>query len=76
MTVFAMGFIFIMIFTVLVGIGAVVFISFDAEASKNPSNTPPILSDELYDIVRQVNTNTIETVDTSGIVQTWVRTGN
>ncbi len=76
MTVFAMGFVFIMIFTVLVGIGAVVFISFDAEASQNPSNSHQTLPDELYDIVRQVNTNTIETVDTSGIVQTWVRTSN
>lgn len=76
MTVFAMGFVFIMIFTVLVGIGAVVFISFDAEASQNPSNSHQALPDELYDIVRQVNTNTIETVDTSGIVQTWVRTSN
>ncbi len=76
MTVFAMGFVFIMIFTILVGIGAVIFISFDAETSKNPSNASHILSDELYDIVRQVNTNTIETVDTSGSVQTWVRTGS
>lgn len=72
MTVFAIGFLFIMIFTVLVGIGAVVFISFDAEASQNP-HAQPALSDELYNIVRQVNTNTIETVDTSGIVHTWIR---
>lgn len=72
MTVFAMGFVFIMIFTVLVGIGAVIFISFDAKTSKNPQTLP----DEIYNIVRRVNTNTIETVDESGSIQTWIRTGN
>ncbi|GAB5491123.1 MAG: hypothetical protein Phog2KO_13380 [Phototrophicaceae bacterium] len=70
MTLFAIGFVFIMIFTVLVGIGAVIFISFDASPSERPSK---VSQDDLYNIVRQVNTNTIETVDMAGSIQTWVR---
>jgi len=73
MTVFAMGFIFIMVFTVLVGIGAAIFISFDAEASQNPAEVAKLTSTGLYDIVRRVNTNTIETVDAAGMVQRWER---
>ena len=70
MTTFAIGFVFIMIFTVLVGLGAVIFISFDASPSERPSN---VSQNDPYNIVRQVNTNTIETVDMAGGVQTWVR---
>lgn len=75
MTIFAMGFIFIMIFTVLVGIGAVVFISFDGEVTRYPAGTANATTTRLYDIVRHVNTNTIETVDASGSVQRWERSG-
>ena len=70
MTIFAIGFVFIMVFTVLVGIGAIAFISFDASPSERPSK---VSQDDPYNIVRQVNTNTIETVDMAGGVQTWVR---
>lgn len=73
MTVFAMGFIFIMGFTLLIGIAAVIFISFDTDASQNPSNAIHTTTGHLYDIVRHVNTNTIETVDTAGLVQRWER---
>ena len=73
MTVFAMGFVFIMVFTLLVGIGAAVFISFDADGSQNPVSTAKATTGRLYDIVRRVNTNTIETVDTAGMVQRWER---
>lgn len=71
MTVFATGFLFIMIFTVLVGIGAAFFLSFDAEVSKNPSakNT----TTRLFQAVRRVNTSTIETIDKAGAVQQWTR---
>lgn len=70
MTTFAIGFIFIMIFTVFVGIGAIVFISFDASPSQN---TAKLSQDDPYNSVRQLNTNTIETVDIAGSVQIWVR---
>lgn len=73
MTVFAMGFIFIMIFTLLVGIGAMVFLSFDAVGSDNSSATIHNTTQRLYKIVRQVNTNTIETVDGHGTIQRWER---
>ncbi|MEM9951869.1 MAG: hypothetical protein AAF846_09730 [Chloroflexota bacterium] len=73
MTVFAMGFIFIMIFTLLIGIGAVIFLSFDATASENLPKTVHKTTQQLYAVVRQVNTNTIETVDGQGTIQRWER---
>ncbi len=75
MTVFVAGFIFIMVFTVLVGIGAAIFISFDAEASQNPADVAKMAKTGLYDIVRRVNTRTIETVDSAGMVQRWELSG-
>jgi hypothetical protein len=68
-----MGFIFIMTFTMMVGIGAVIFISFDAKASANPTSPAKSTTQRLYNIVRRVNTETIETVDASGTVQQWTR---
>jgi hypothetical protein len=73
MTAYAMGFIFVMSFTVMVGIGAVIFISFDAKASANPKAPAKTTTQRLYNIVRRINTETIETVDTTGTVQQWTR---
>ena len=76
MTAYALGFIFIMSFTVMVGIGALIFISFDAKASANPQATAKTTTQRLYNIVRRVNTETIETVDASGTVQQWTRSAH
>lgn len=73
MTIFTIGFIFIMIFTIAVGIAAMIFLSFDADSSENFTSKP--VTQSLYDIVRRVNTETIETVDASGSVQQWTRSG-
>ena len=72
MSVFAMGFLFIMIFTLFVGVGAMVFLSFDSE----PSTSSPAKKNattRLFEVVRRVNTSTIETIDKSGAVQEWTR---
>ena len=71
MTLYTIAFLFISLFTVMVGIGAVFFISFDAKPGDNP--LPKSTTQNLYRIVRRVNTETIETVDASGSVQTWTR---
>jgi hypothetical protein len=73
MSIFAMGFLFIMIFTLLVGVGAMVFLSFDSEPSKNQSSIKKNATTRLFEAVRRVNTSTIETVDKSGTVQEWKR---
>ena len=72
MSIFAIGFLFIMIFTLLVGVGAMFFLSFDSEASK-PVTTKKNVTTRLFEVVRRVNTSTIETVDKSGAVQEWKR---
>lgn len=72
MTIFAMGFLFIMIFTVLIGVGAMFFLSFDSEGSKQPTAKKNVTT-RLFEAVRRVNTSTIETVDKSGNVQEWKR---
>ena len=72
MTIFAMGFLFIMIFTVLIGVGAMFFLSFDSEPSKQPTAKKNVTT-RLFEAVRRVNTSTIETVDKSGNVQEWKR---
>jgi hypothetical protein len=71
MSAYAMGFTFIMLFTMLVGVAAVIFISFDAKASKNPQM--PTTTQNRYSIVRRINTETIETVDATGSIQQWTR---
>lgn len=67
MTTFALGFIFFMSFTLLVGIGAMVLVSFDAESS---ASTMPETPQTTYTI-RQIDTNCIETVAADGTVQRW-----
>lgn len=73
MSAFIIGFIFVMLFMLLLGVGAVLFISFDATASKNPVTPAKTATQRLYNIVRRVNTETIETVDAAGSVQRWTR---
>ena len=68
MTAYAMGFFLVMSFTVMVGIGAVIFISFDAKPSANPKAPAKTTTQRLYNIVRRINTETIETVDAAGTV--------
>lgn len=75
MTIFTIGFIFIMIFTVAIGIAAMVFLSFDADSSEKTNFSSKPITHSLYDIVRRVNTETIETVDSSGSIQQWTRLG-
>lgn len=75
MTLFSIGFIFIMFFTILVGVAAMIFLSFDAESSPNKAIVAKKTTQKLFDIVRRVNTETIETVDSSGSVQQWTRSG-
>ena len=71
MTLYTIAFMFIMSFTVMIGIGAVIFISFDAKPSDNPQSKHT--TQRLYQIVRRVNTETIETVDATGSTQQWTR---
>ena len=68
MTIFTLGFVFISLFTVAIGAVAIFFLSFDAEPSANPV-TPATTG--LFNVVRQLNTQTIETVDSNGNVQHW-----
>jgi len=75
MTLFSIGFIFIMIFTVVVGVSAMIFLSFDAESSSSKAIVAKKTTQKLFDIVRRVNTETIETVDSTGSVQQWTRSG-
>lgn len=68
MTMFALGFLFISLFTLFVGIAAMVFVGFDAQPSENPRLAK---STGTYPIVRRINTEIIETVDKRGVVQQW-----
>lgn len=72
MSVFAMGFLFIMIFTLFVGVGAMVFLSFDSETSPN-SSVKKNATTRLFEVVRRINTTTIQTVDKAGAIQEWKR---
>lgn len=72
MSIFAMGFLFIMIFTLFVGVGAMVFLSFDSEPSQN-STVKKNATTRLFAVVRRINTTTIQTVDKAGTVQEWKR---
>jgi hypothetical protein len=73
MSIFAMGFLFIMVFTLLVGVGAMIFLSFDSEPGKNYTSSRKNATTRLFEAVRRVNTSTIETVDKAGTVQEWTR---
>jgi hypothetical protein len=73
MSIFAVGFLFIMIFTLLVGVGAMFFLSFDSEPSQNQTGIKKNATTRLFEAVRRVNTSTIETVDKAGTVHEWTR---
>lgn len=66
MSIATLGFVIILLFTLLTGLLALVVISFDA-----PRSDP---SPASYRSVRRVNTETIETVDSTGAVQRWHKT--
>lgn len=70
MSVFTAAFLFFIIFCVLLGVAALFFLSFDAEASENPG-AAVTTTQRLFAAVRRVNTDTIETVDASGNVRQW-----
>lgn len=71
MTPYVLGLALTTLFTVGVGIVALICLSWEGDppASVSPTTT----SDLLYPVVRRVNTDTIETVDDSGQVQRWTR---
>ena len=66
---YIIGFLCFVAFVVLVGVLALIFISFDAK----PGPIQRITGH--FPAVRRVNTTTIETVDQSGTVQQWQRLG-
>ncbi|MGB7341579.1 MAG: hypothetical protein WBC91_21970 [Phototrophicaceae bacterium] len=74
MTIFVIGFIGIMIFTGCIGIGTLIFVSLDSY-NPQPTDSAKQSVGNRYDVIRQVNTNTIETVDPQGQIQHWQRTG-
>lgn len=67
MDAYVIGFVGLMVFMVLIGIVAVVFVSLDGKMSASGDTRI------RYTDVHQVNTHTIETVDTAGKVETWER---
>ncbi len=70
MSAFTAAFLFFVIFCGLIGAAALYFLSFDAEGSENPS-AAVTTTQRLFQVVRRVNTNIIETVDASGNVRQW-----
>lgn len=66
---YIIGFLVIVSFTVLVGAGALITISFEG---KHPASKAPVTG-HLSAIVRRINTDTIETVDSAGNAQQWTR---
>ncbi len=67
---YAVGFIAIMVFTLVIFVAGFVFVSLDSGKTmldKGPGNTRP----ESYVSIRNLDTNTIETVDTSGVTRHW-----
>lgn len=71
MTIFAMGFVFISLFTALLGFGMVLFLSFDVDRTEIHGD--PTDTQTMHAIIRRLNTNTIETIDADGIQQRWTR---
>lgn len=67
MTAFAIGFAFMMFFVVMVGVAALVFISFDAQPQPTAHRQP------LYTAIRIIDTQEIETTDHTGNIQRWRR---
>ncbi|MEL6526129.1 MAG: hypothetical protein AAFQ07_10515 [Chloroflexota bacterium] len=71
MTTFAMGFLFITAFTMLLGFGTAIFLSLDVDRSDTlPSDTSKT---GRINIVRHLDTCTIETVDNDGEHHIWKR---
>lgn len=66
MDAYILGFIAISGLTLLIGIAAIIFLSFDAKPESQDRRI-------LYTKVRQLNTNTIETVNISGETEVWQR---
>jgi flagellar basal body-associated protein FliL len=75
MTAYTMTFLFILLFTLAVGIGAIFFISFDEKVS-NQRAASPKRQHQSFNKVRLVTTDIIETVDTRGTVQRWKRSSH
>lgn len=69
MNPFTIGFLFILVFVILVGVAALVFLSFDAPPSANAARPSP----PTFPVVRRVNTQTLETINREGVVQRWQR---
>jgi len=70
MSAFTAALLFFLIFCGLIGAAALFFLSFDAEASEIP-NAAARTTQRLFQVVRRVNTDTIETVDAAGNVRQW-----
>jgi hypothetical protein len=66
---YIIGFLVIVSFTVLIGAGALITISFEG---KRPASKAPVTG-HLFASVRRLNTDTIETIDPSGQAQQWTR---
>lgn len=69
MNPFTIGFLFIFVFVILIGVAALIFLSFDAPPSANATRPSPA----TFPVVRRVNTQTLETVNREGVVQRWQR---
>lgn len=70
MSAFTAAFLFFVIFCALLGAAALYFLSFDAEGSDTPGKATTT-TQKLFQVVRRVNTDTIETVDAAGNVRQW-----
>lgn len=70
MTVFTAAFVFFILFSVGLGAAALFFLSFDAQESDTPEPATRG-TQRLFQVVRRVNTDTIETVDASGTIRQW-----
>jgi hypothetical protein len=70
MSAFTAAFLFFVIFCALIGAAALFFLSFDAEGSENPA-AAVTTTQRLFQAIRRVNTDTIETVDAAGNVRQW-----
>ena len=63
MDAYAIGFVGVILFMLMIGIGALVFASMEGTEEKP----------DPYSSVRRIDTNTIETVNTGGETQRWQR---
>lgn len=72
MNAYTLGFLAISLFTLFVGVAALVFISFDERPQPTDEVAAP--SPITLTVVRRVDTRTIETVNSDGERQHWQRT--